>query len=107
MAFDAEAAIVYAAIFAVRRRLGRPSATVELMIAAIARSQQASVVTRNVADFEACALPSSIHGPGSPTTGERHWNEKVVLLLGKDIRVISIASCSAREIAAHALGRPS
>lgn len=56
LAFDAEAAIVYAAIFAVRRRLGRPSATVDLMIAAIARSQQASVVTRNVADFEACAI---------------------------------------------------
>ena len=46
----------YAAIFADRRRLGRPSATVDLMIAAIALSQGASGVTRNVADFEACGI---------------------------------------------------
>ncbi|HME20164.1 MAG TPA: type II toxin-antitoxin system VapC family toxin [Acetobacteraceae bacterium] len=54
--FDAEAAVAYAAIFADRRRLGRPSATVDLMIAAIARSRGASVVTRNAADFERCGI---------------------------------------------------
>jgi toxin FitB len=54
--FDMEAATAYADIFAARRRAGRPAATVDLMIAAVARSQGASVVTRNVADFEECGV---------------------------------------------------
>jgi hypothetical protein len=54
--FDMEAAIAYADIFAARRRAGRPTATVDLMIASVARSQGASVVTRNVADFEECGV---------------------------------------------------
>jgi predicted nucleic acid-binding protein len=54
--FDTVAAVVYAEIFAVRRRTGRPMATVDLMIASIARSHDASVVTRNVADFEDCGV---------------------------------------------------
>jgi toxin FitB len=54
LAFDSAAAVNYAAIFAARRRAGRPVATIDLMIAAIARSHGASVVTRNVSDFEGC-----------------------------------------------------
>jgi toxin FitB len=54
--FDMEAAVAYADIFAARRRAGLPAATVDLMIAAIARSQGVTVVTRNVADFEACGI---------------------------------------------------
>jgi toxin FitB len=54
--FDMEAAVAYADIFAARRRAGRAAATVDLMIAAIARSQGVTVVTRNVADFEACGV---------------------------------------------------
>lgn len=50
--FDTEAASTYAEIFAARRKLGRPSGTIDLMLAAIARARRASVVTRNVADFE-------------------------------------------------------
>lgn len=50
--FDMAAATAYADIFAFRRRAGRSAATVDLMIASIARSRGASVVTRNVADFE-------------------------------------------------------
>lgn len=50
--FDAEAASGYAEVFAARRKVGRPSGTVDLMLAAIARVRGASVVTRNVADFE-------------------------------------------------------
>ena len=50
--FDTEAAAAYAEIFAARRKLGRPSGTVDLMLAAIARVHGARVVTRNVADFE-------------------------------------------------------
>jgi predicted nucleic acid-binding protein len=56
LAFDAGAAVAYAAIFAARRRMGRPAATVDLMIAAIARSHGASVVTRNVGDCEGCDI---------------------------------------------------
>ncbi|MDD2878733.1 MAG: type II toxin-antitoxin system VapC family toxin [Acidiphilium sp.] len=50
--FDTEAAAGYAEIFAARRNVGRPSGTIDLMVAAIARVRGASVVTRNVADFE-------------------------------------------------------
>lgn len=54
--FDMSAAASYAVIFAERRRMRRPAGTVDLMIAAIARSNGASVVTRNVADFEGCGV---------------------------------------------------
>jgi toxin FitB len=54
--FDMEAAVAYADIFAALRRAGRPVATIDLMIAAIARSRDAAVVTRNSADFEACGI---------------------------------------------------
>jgi len=54
--FDTEAAAAYAEVFATRRKLGRPSGTVDLMLAAIARVRRASVVTRNVADFEGVGL---------------------------------------------------
>ena len=50
--FDTEAAAAYAGVFAARRKVGRPSGTIDLMLAAIARVRGASVVTRNVADFE-------------------------------------------------------
>lgn len=50
--FDAEAAAAYAEMFAARRKAGRPSGTIDLMLAAIARIRGASVVTRNVPDFE-------------------------------------------------------
>jgi predicted nucleic acid-binding protein len=50
--FDTEAAAAYAEMFAARRKAGRPSGTVDLMLAAIARVCGGSVVTRNVADFE-------------------------------------------------------
>lgn len=54
--FDMAAAVTYADIFATRRRLGRLVATVDLMIASIARSRGVSVVTRNVADFDDCGV---------------------------------------------------
>lgn len=50
--FDIEAASAYAEVFVARRKAGRPSGTIDLMLAAIARVRGASVVTRNVADFE-------------------------------------------------------
>ena len=54
--FDMTAAAAYAEIFANRRRAGRPAATADLMIAAVARSHGASIVTRNVSDFEECGI---------------------------------------------------
>jgi predicted nucleic acid-binding protein len=54
--FNMAAAVTYADIFAARRRVGRPTATVDLMIASVARSQGISVVTRNVADFDECGV---------------------------------------------------
>jgi predicted nucleic acid-binding protein len=54
--FDMEAAVAYADIFAGRRRAGRATATVDLMIASVARCQGARVVTRNVADFDECGV---------------------------------------------------
>lgn len=54
--FDMEAAAAYADIFAARRRAGRPTATLDLMIASVARSQGASVVTRDISGFEGCGL---------------------------------------------------
>ena len=54
--FDSEAAIAYADVFSARRRAGRPASTADLMIAAIARTKGASVVTRDAGDFEDCGL---------------------------------------------------
>jgi predicted nucleic acid-binding protein len=54
--FDARAATAYADIFAARRRIGRPAATLDLLIGAIARSHGASVVTRDTAGFEGFGL---------------------------------------------------
>jgi predicted nucleic acid-binding protein len=54
--FDGEAAMAYADVFSARRRAGRPAATADLMIAAIARTKGASVVTRDIGDFEDCGL---------------------------------------------------
>ena len=54
--FDTEAAASYAELFAARRKAGRPSGTIDLMLAAIARVRGTSVVTRNVADFEGAGV---------------------------------------------------
>ena len=54
--FDSEAAIAYADVFSARRRAGRPTATADVMIAAIARTKGASVVTRDIGDFEDCGV---------------------------------------------------
>ena len=55
--FDSAAVEAYAAIFAARRRSGRPAAPLDLMIAAIARARGASVVTRDIGGFGDCGVP--------------------------------------------------
>jgi len=54
--FDSDATTAYAELFAARRHSGRPIAIPDLMIAAIARAQGASVVTRDISGFEGCGL---------------------------------------------------
>lgn len=54
--FDTRAAAAYAELFVARRRAGRPAATFDLMIASIARSHGASVVTRDRGGFEGCGI---------------------------------------------------
>ena len=54
--FDRNAARAYAAIAAERRAAGRPISQFDCQIAAIARTHQASVATRNMPDFEGCGV---------------------------------------------------
>ena len=56
LSFDQPAAQAYAEIAAARRRAGRPIARRDAQIAAIARSRDAGVATRNLADFADCGI---------------------------------------------------
>jgi predicted nucleic acid-binding protein len=56
LSFDGRAAERYAEIFAARKDAGKPTATMDLMIASIARATDATMVTRDIADFENCGL---------------------------------------------------
>jgi predicted nucleic acid-binding protein len=55
--FDTAAAAAYADIFAARRKAGRATAPLDLMIAAVARANGAGVVTRDIGGFEECGVP--------------------------------------------------
>jgi toxin FitB len=54
--FDRMAALAYAEIAVDRRRAGRPISPFDGQIAAIARSHDATLATRNVQDFESCGV---------------------------------------------------
>ncbi len=56
LAFDSEAARDYAEIVSGHRVAGRPISQADCQIAAIAKSQGASIVTRDVDDFEGCGV---------------------------------------------------
>ncbi|MGC2414601.1 MAG: type II toxin-antitoxin system VapC family toxin [Stellaceae bacterium] len=56
LAFDAIAAVYYAAILSKRRLDGNPVGPLDAQIAAIAVAVGASVATRNVDDFTGCGL---------------------------------------------------
>lgn len=52
--FDSLAAKAYAEIASQRRAAGRPIAEADCQIAAIARTTDAPIATRNVKDFDGC-----------------------------------------------------
>ena len=54
--FDREAARAYAEVGAARRAAGLPIHHADCQIAAIARSRNAGIATRNVKDFEGCGI---------------------------------------------------
>lgn len=54
--FNSDAAQLFATIAAKRRTLGRPISQIDAQIAAIVRSHNATLATRNVADFEECGI---------------------------------------------------
>lgn len=56
LAFDSEAARIYAVIASARRAAGRPISHADCQIAAIARSHQAQVATRDVNDLTDCGV---------------------------------------------------
>ena len=56
LAFDSEAAQLYALIAADRRAAGRPISQADCQIAAIARSRGGAVATRNVDDYTGCGI---------------------------------------------------
>ncbi len=56
LAFDGDAASQYARIAVDRRRRGRPISQSDAQIAAIARSHEGTVATRNTTDFEGCGV---------------------------------------------------
>ena len=54
--FDTKASQLFATIAAERRKIGRPISQIDAQIAAITRSHNATLVTRNVDDFEECGI---------------------------------------------------
>jgi predicted nucleic acid-binding protein len=54
--FEVEAARAFSHVAAARRRLGRPMAEFDAQIAAIASVHNATLATRNTADFENCGI---------------------------------------------------
>lgn len=59
--FDTPSARAFAEIASQRRRAGEPIAQLDAQIAAIARSRNGALATRNVSDFEGCGI--ALHNP--------------------------------------------
>lgn len=56
LAFDDMAALSFSLIVASRRKQGKPISEFDAQIAAIARAHDATLATRNTADFEGCGV---------------------------------------------------
>lgn len=54
--FDETAAIAFAEIAAKRRQMGKPISQADAQIASICYSRQATLITRNISDFEDCGI---------------------------------------------------
>ena len=57
LTYDRDAARSYAEIASNRKKMGKPISQFDAMIAAVAHSRGATLATRNVKDFEGCAIP--------------------------------------------------
>jgi len=55
--FDVKTARNYGKIFSDRKRMGRPITEMDALIAATAKTNNATLATRNIADFEHCGIP--------------------------------------------------
>ena len=64
LAFDEDAARIYGEVMGYRREIGRPISSLDGQIAAIARSRDYCVATRNIRDFEECQI--ELINPFSP-----------------------------------------
>ena len=84
--FDSAAARAYAEIAADRRRAGRPIGEADCQIAAICRSRDAALVTRNVRDLRTRESRSSI--PGRLVRANE--GVSVQTALGKVIRAMGV-----------------
>lgn len=67
ISFDNDAADAYVEVSATRRKLGRPISRFDAMIAAMARSNDAIVATRNTKDFDDCGV--AVVNPWQPSAG--------------------------------------
>ncbi len=67
ISFDNDAADAYVEVSATRRKLGRPISRFDAMIAAMARSNDAIVATRNTKDFDDCGV--AVVDPWQPSAG--------------------------------------
>ncbi len=56
LSFDENAARIYGEVMGCMRGIGRPISSLDGQIAAIARSRNFAVATRNIKDFEECQL---------------------------------------------------
>lgn len=68
LAFDVHSSLHYAAIIATRTRAGRPISGLDAQIAAVCAQHQATLATRNTADFDGVGL-SVVNPWQPPTTG--------------------------------------
>jgi predicted nucleic acid-binding protein len=54
--FDEKSAKIYGGLYAAQRARGAPTPQNDLMIAAITKAQNATLITRNTKDFQSCGI---------------------------------------------------
>lgn len=71
LAFDVHSSLHYAAILATRTRAGRPISGLDAQIGAVCAQHQATLATRNTADFDGVGL--TVVNPWQPRTTGTGW----------------------------------